>query len=46
MLKEFTWKTFENTGNIDAYMLYREIEQSLILQKDRETAEQEVAISN
>lgn len=26
MLRNFTWKAFENTGNIDAYLLYKEIE--------------------
>lgn len=27
MLKEFLWKAFEKTGNIDAYIFIKEIEQ-------------------
>ena len=30
MLKEFVWKTFENTGGIEFYMFYREIEEKSI----------------
>jgi hypothetical protein len=26
MLKEFAWRTFEDTGNIDSYMFYKELE--------------------
>ena len=27
MLQNFTWKAFETTGSIDAYMLYKEMNQ-------------------
>ncbi len=26
MLKEFAWKTFEDTGGIDSYLFYRNLE--------------------
>jgi hypothetical protein len=45
MLKEFIWRTFENTGSVDAYMLYREIEQSDKLQNESKVTQEEVAIS-
>ena len=27
MLREFMWKMFENTGNIEPYMFFKEIEE-------------------
>jgi hypothetical protein len=45
MLKEFLWDTFTNTGDINVYMLYKQIEESCKEVNDREYAEQEVAIS-
>lgn len=27
MLQNFTWKAFETTGSIDAYLLYKEMSQ-------------------
>jgi len=33
MLRDFIWKTFENTGNIDAYLLYKEIEKVSVNEK-------------
>lgn len=29
MIEEISWKMFEKTGNIDQYMLYKEIENTL-----------------
>lgn len=46
MLKEFLWKTFEYTGNIDSYMLFREIEHKKGTVNERVLAEEEVAIGN
>lgn len=45
-LREFVWKTFENTGSIDAYSFYREIEEKRKVLDERQTAEEEVAISS
>ena len=28
MLQDFMWTTFERTGNIDAYLSYKEIEET------------------
>lgn len=41
MLREFVWKTFENTGSIDAYVFYKEIEEKNQLTKDKTTAMEE-----
>lgn len=29
MLKDFIWKTFEKTGNLSAYLLYKEMENEI-----------------
>lgn len=31
---DFTWKLFENTGNIDTYLLFKEIEKERMEQPD------------
>lgn len=46
MLKEFAWNTFINTGNIDAYVFFKEIEEKSRVLKEASMAEEEVAISN
>lgn len=45
MLKDFAWKTFENTGSIDSYILYKEIDEKRktfsnirIVEVEKETA--------
>lgn len=30
MLEQIAWNTFESTGNIEAYILYRQLEQEQI----------------
>jgi hypothetical protein len=42
MLREFVWKTFENTGSIDAYVFYKEIEEKNQLIKDKVSNVEEV----
>lgn len=27
MLQDFVWNTFEKTGNVDAYLFYKQVEQ-------------------
>lgn len=46
MLKEFVWNAFEKTGNIDAYVLYKEIQENNAQIIETNAAEQEVAISS
>lgn len=46
MLKEFAWSAFEKTGNIDAYVFYREIQERNSQISETKAAEQEVAISS
>ncbi|MCX7746717.1 MAG: YqzL family protein [Clostridia bacterium] len=43
MLKEFSWKAFENTGNLDAYMFYKEIVENSTMPMDQIAAHEEVA---
>ncbi len=45
MLKEFAWRAFENTGNIDSYMFYREVEDKIKLFSEGKIAEEEAATS-
>jgi hypothetical protein len=45
MLKEFAWKAFENIGDIDYYMLFKEIDQKCKVLDERKIAEDEAAIS-
>ena len=45
MLKDFAWKAFENTGSIDSYIFFRELDNV----KDApqvKIAEDEAAVSN
>jgi hypothetical protein len=46
MFREFAWRTFENTGSVDAYMLFREIEVKDKAVTESIIAQEEVAISN
>lgn len=43
MLMEFIWKTFENTGNIESYIFYKEIEKNSNAVHERKIAEEEAA---
>ena len=45
VLKEFVWKTFEDTGNIDSYMFFKEIEESIKTVSESKIAEEEAATS-
>jgi len=45
MLKDFVWKTFENTGDIGSYMFLKEIEEKNRNMDARKIAEEEVATS-
>lgn len=45
MIKDFLWKTFENTGNIEAYMVYKEIGKKDKTLNQKKIAEDEIAIS-
>lgn len=46
MLKEFLWKAFEKTGNIDAYVFYKEMEEKSKALDEGMITREEVAISN
>ncbi len=46
MFKEIIWKTFENTGSIDAYMLFKEIEGKAPVKSEELIIGEEVALSN
>lgn len=46
MFREFAWRAFENTGNVDAYLLFREIEVKDKAVSESIIAKEEVAISN
>jgi len=46
MLKEFAWNTFINSGIIESYMLYREMEEMDRTAEERKLAEAEAAISS
>jgi len=45
MLKEFAWKTFEYTGNIDNYIFLKEIENRNNVASQKSTAQAEAAFS-
>ncbi|EIT85209.1 hypothetical protein A374_10715 [Fictibacillus macauensis ZFHKF-1] len=34
-MKEFTWKVFCETGNIDTYLLFKELEGDVVAQSDQ-----------
>lgn len=44
MLKDYIWKAFEYTGNIDAYILYKEMENNKIGIDEMLVADKEVAV--
>lgn len=46
MLKDFAWKAFESTGDIEAYKFYKEIEASSNLSEEVKIAEEEAATTN
>ncbi len=43
MLKEFLWETFKKTGNIEAYIFYKEIEEVCDSNVELENANEEIA---
>lgn len=45
MLREFAWKVFESTGDIDSYIFLKEIEEKNRIAQEAEAAKDEVAIS-
>lgn len=45
MFKEFAWNAFVETGNLDIYMFYREIEERDRAAEQRNLAEDEAAPS-
>ncbi|WP_010244066.1 YqzL family protein [Acetivibrio cellulolyticus] len=45
MLKEFAWKAFESTGNIDSYIFLKEIEEKNKIVEETAAARDEVAIT-
>lgn len=44
MLKEFLWETFKKTGNIEAYVFYKEIENDCKSKSESEVEETAVEI--
>lgn len=46
MLKEFIWDSFVNTGSVEYYVFYKEIEEKTKVFEERKIAEEEAAISN
>ena len=44
MLKEFAWKAFESTGNIDTYIFLKEIEEKGRVAEETAVVRDEVAI--
>lgn len=44
MLRDFLWNTFENTGNIEAYLVLKEMVENKATDQE-EIIEDEVAIS-
>lgn len=42
---DFVWNAFESTGSISAYSFYKEIGEKNKVLQERQTAEDEVAIS-
>lgn len=45
MLKDFLWETFRNTGSIDAYVFFKEIEDRNNIVNETNKTKEEVAIS-
>lgn len=45
MFKEFAWNTFIETGNLESYMFYREIEERDKVAEQSNLAEPEAATS-
>lgn len=46
MLKEFAWKAFENTGNIDTYIFLKEIEEKNKIFEETAATRDEAATSS
>ena len=46
MLKEFVWKAFEKTGNVEFYMFYREIQEKSSRICESELSIEETAVMN
>ena len=46
MLKDFLWSLFERTGNIEAYLLYREIVKKEKIEVEQFITEQDMAINS
>lgn len=42
MLKDFAWKAFESTGNIDAYVFLKEIEAQKQVIKEKNCTDEEI----
>jgi hypothetical protein len=45
MFKEFVWNAFVETGNLESYMFYKEIEERDRAAEQRNQAQEEVAPS-
>ncbi|MDF2523934.1 MAG: YqzL-like protein [Clostridiales bacterium] len=45
LLTDFSWKAFESTGSIEAYFLYRKLDERNKVLEESQTAVDEVAIS-
>ena len=46
MLKDFFWEVFKNSGNIEAYMCYKELDEVLNIKEESFTIKDEVALSS
>jgi len=48
VLKDFIWKAFEDTGDINSYMFYREIDRSEegLFKKNNAAGKEKAAIEN
>ena len=46
MLRDFAWRAFEQTGSIESYIFFREIEESKKVFDETKIAEEEAAPSN
>jgi hypothetical protein len=46
MLRDFAWKAFESTGDIEAYKFYKEIQKNANSINESKIAEEEAATTN
>ncbi|HHV98512.1 MAG TPA: YqzL family protein [Clostridiaceae bacterium] len=46
MLRDFAWRAFEQTGSIESYMFFKEIEEFKKARNETKMAEEEAAPSN